>query len=146
MALVTRRRFPALELPRALLYGRFPLSSVGGGSFVDLFQGAAYGRGPGWDNGELSGTGWRLDNRWVVPWPQGSLGTLPGLLDSSQGRRSQKSSLIMSRCCTTIRAFALRFLSFSACVLDCCTGSARLSTSAVVLCEPGSTSSYWSFV
>jgi len=64
---------------------------------------------------------------------QGSFGILPGLLDNNHGRLSQNSSLMMSRCSTTIAAFARFFLSFSLCVLDCVTGSAKLSTSWVTL-------------
>jgi len=73
----------------------------------------------------------------------GCLGILPGLFDSSQGLRSQNSSLMMSRCSITTMAFARRFLSFSTCVLDCCTGSPGPSSGFAPGCDPGSTSSYY---
>src|SRR4051812_37776036 len=72
----------------------------------------------------------------------GSFGTLPGLPDSNHGRLSQNSSLIISRCSTTIAALARFFLSFSLCDLDWVTGSARFSTSRATLWVPGSTGSY----
>ena len=71
-----------------------------------------------------------------------SLGIFPGLFDRIQGLLSQKSSLIMSMCSTTMRAFALLFLSFSVCVLDCVTGSVCASIAAVVSEGMGSASSY----
>jgi hypothetical protein len=68
------------------------------------------------------------------------------LFDNSHGRLSQKSSLMMSRCSTVTRALALRFFSFSSCVLDCFTGSARLSAAVVTSSwVPGSTSSYYMY-
>lgn len=75
--------------------------------------------------------------------PHGSFGMLPGLPDKIHGLRSQKSSLIMSKCSTRIRALALRFLSFSLCVFDCLTGSATESIVSVTLLLSGSTSSYY---
>ena len=45
-----------------------------------------------------------------------------------------------------MRAFARLFLSFSVCVFDCWIGPVRLSASALALCVPGSTNSYWSSV
>lgn len=72
-----------------------------------------------------------------------SFGTLPGLFDNIHGLRSQKSSRIISKCSTTIRALDRRFLSFSFCVLDCWAGSANASIVSAVLWLAGSTSSYW---
>lgn len=62
-----------------------------------------------------------------------SFGILPGLFDSIQGRLSQKSSLMISRCSITILALARFFFSFSAWVLDCSIGPARSSISSTVL-------------
>jgi hypothetical protein len=74
----------------------------------------------------------------------GSLGILPGLFESNQGLLSQNSSLIMSTCCTVILALALRFLSFSSCVLDSATCSTVFTKSSSITSgvDPGSTSSY----
>lgn len=74
---------------------------------------------------------------------QVSLGIFPGLLDRIQGRLSQKSSLIISRCSITTLALARFFFSFSACDFDCATGSAMLSASSATLWLPGSTNSYY---
>lgn len=62
-----------------------------------------------------------------------SFGIFPGLFDRIHGLLFQNSSLMMSRCSTTILALALLFLSFSACVLDCSTGPAWASTDSAVL-------------
>lgn len=72
-----------------------------------------------------------------------SLGILPGLFDKIQGRLSQNSSLITSKCSITTLALVRFFFSFSACVFDCSTGSPRLSASSAALWLPGSTSSYF---
>lgn len=78
--------------------------------------------------------------------PHISLGTLPGLLDKIQGRLSQNSSLMMSKCSITTLALVRLFFSFSAWVLDCSTGSPRLSASSAALWLPGSTNSYYQSV
>lgn len=52
----------------------------------------------------------RFDHRIVL---YVSFGAFPGLFDNIHGLLSQKSSLMMSKCCTTTRALALLFLSFS---------------------------------
>lgn len=70
-------------------------------------------------------------------------GILPGLLERSQGRLFQNASLWTSKCSTTTWAFALPFLSFSSCVLDCSAGLPWLSAARAESCKPGSTSSYY---
>ena len=77
----------------------------------------------------------------------GSLGTLPGRFDSSQGLRSQNSSLIISTWHTASLAFAFCFLSLSSWAFDFSATPVSWSSSvALVVCveeeEGGVASSY----